>query len=285
VSRKTDKGRLPDFVPLIKSTLKTPAWRAMSHGARSLYVALKVRYNTRLQNSVYMSARHGAEELGSSKDYVARWHHELQHYGFIQVIEGKEARLGSNGEGMAARVRLTEHWYAGRPPTRDFDRWEGTKFHYQKKKQKQKPVPQTGDTPSHKVGTPKPPETTENAQGCPINWGHKETPEPVLQTGDITSLTTPSPETGLGTASWTAPVLTELPWDESWQEIYREKFEPELREQAERLGYQVRRWGKIYSIIRPDGTQFGVKSIASLRLGLRKQRPALLLGRMRALLS
>jgi hypothetical protein len=82
----------------------------MSHGARSLYVALKVRYNTRLQNSVYMSARHGAEELGSSKDYVARWHHELQHYGFIRVIEGKEARLGSDGEGLAAHVRLTEHF-------------------------------------------------------------------------------------------------------------------------------------------------------------------------------
>src|SRR5262249_60003752 len=70
-TRKRDKGRLPDFVPLIKSTVKTPAWRAMSHGARSLYVALKVRYNTRLQNSVYLSARMGAEELGSSKDYVA----------------------------------------------------------------------------------------------------------------------------------------------------------------------------------------------------------------------
>ena len=37
--RNKDKGRLPDFVPLIKSTLKTPAWRAMSHGARSLYVS------------------------------------------------------------------------------------------------------------------------------------------------------------------------------------------------------------------------------------------------------
>jgi hypothetical protein len=72
VSRKRDKGRLPDFVPLIKLTLKAPAWRAMSHGARSLYVALKIRYNTRLQNGVYMSARMGAEELGLSKDYVAR---------------------------------------------------------------------------------------------------------------------------------------------------------------------------------------------------------------------
>ena len=89
MNRKKDKGRLPDFIPLIKSTWKSPSCRAMSHGARSLYVSLKARYNTRLQNGVYMSARMGAEELGSSKDYVARWHHELQHYGFIRVIEGK----------------------------------------------------------------------------------------------------------------------------------------------------------------------------------------------------
>ena len=150
--RNKDKGRLPDFVPLIKSTLKTPAWRAMSHGARSLYTSLKARYNTRLQNSVYMSARMGAEELGSSKDYVARWHHELQHYSFIRVIEGKEARLGSNGEGMAAHVQLTEHWYAGNPPTRDFDR--GTVRNSGMRRQNK------NRNPSHKLGTP-----------CPTNWG------------------------------------------------------------------------------------------------------------------
>jgi hypothetical protein len=176
VSRRKDKGRLPDFVPLIKATLKTPAWRAMSHGARSLYVALKVRYNTRLQNSVYMSARHGAEELGSSKDYVARWHHELQHYGFVRVIEGKEARLGSDGEGLAAHVRLTEHWYAGQPPTREFERWDGTKFRYQKRKQKQKPVPQTGDTPSHKLGTVTTLQTGISSPRRPTNWGHRKAP-------------------------------------------------------------------------------------------------------------
>jgi hypothetical protein len=172
VSRRRDKGRLPDFVPLIKSTLKTPAWRAMSHGARSLYVALKVRYNTRLQNSVYMSARHGAEELGSSKDYVARWHHELQHYGFIRVIEGKEARLGSDGEGMAAHVRRPEHSYAGQAPTRDFERWDGTKFRYRKKNKNR--------NPSYKLGTPR-----------PANWGHlswlmrSTASKSVPQTGDI----------------------------------------------------------------------------------------------------
>ena len=210
--RRKDKGRLPDFVPLIKSTMKTLAWRAMSHGARSLYTSLKCRYNTRLQNGVYMSARMGAEEPGSSKDYVARWHHELEHYGFIRVIDGKEARLGSDGEGMAAHVRLTEHWYAGQSPTRDFDRWDGTKFRYQKKKQKQKPVPQTGDTPSHKLGTVMPLKPAQSAKSRPTNWGHKERPRPVPQTGDITSLTTAQ--------AWSTPVIEELPWSDYWQQVY-----------------------------------------------------------------
>jgi hypothetical protein len=222
VSGKRDKGRLPNFVPLIKSTLKTPAWLATSHGARSLYVSLKVRYNTRLQNGVYMSARMGAEELGSSKDYVARWHHELQHYGFTPVIDGKEARLGFDGEGMAAHVRLTEHPYAGKPPTRDFERWDGTKFKYQKKKQKQKPVPQTGDTPSYKLGTVTPLKTGISTQRRPAKWGHKECALGVPQTGDITSLTTPSvlPSALRGLEQWTVPSLVELEWNESWRRLY-----------------------------------------------------------------
>jgi hypothetical protein len=43
----------------------TPAQRAMSHGARSPYVALRERYNTKLQNSVYLAGRAAVKELGS----------------------------------------------------------------------------------------------------------------------------------------------------------------------------------------------------------------------------
>jgi hypothetical protein len=184
MSRREDKGRLPDFVPLLKGTSRTSAWKAMSHGARSLYIALRSRYNTRLQNAVYVSARIAAEELGSNKDYVARWHHELVHYGFVVVVEG--AHLGSEGEGKAAHVRLTEAWHRGQPPTRDFDRWNGTKFKYEKKKKRTpKPVPQTGDAPSPKLGTPAScklgtrrrvivPQTGDIGTTAkrPSNWGH-----------------------------------------------------------------------------------------------------------------
>jgi hypothetical protein len=41
------------------STINNPAWKALSHGARSLYVALKRRYSQNLHNNgrIYLSQR------------------------------------------------------------------------------------------------------------------------------------------------------------------------------------------------------------------------------------
>jgi hypothetical protein len=168
MSRKQGGGKLPDFVPLFKSTMKTPAWRAMSHGAKSLYVALKCRYHTRLQNAVYLSARVAAKELGSHKDYITRWHRELQYYGFTVMV--RPGHLGVEGKGKAAHLRLTECWHAGEPPTRDFERWNGIKFRYHKKQNvapraKGSGVPQTRDS-SDSTGVIRTP------ADCPTNWGH-----------------------------------------------------------------------------------------------------------------
>lgn len=69
----------------------------MSHGARSLYVALRARYNNKLQNAVYLSIRTAQKELGSfsRKDNIGRWFHELQYYGFVVMESG--ACLGVEG--------------------------------------------------------------------------------------------------------------------------------------------------------------------------------------------
>src|SRR6516165_6685480 len=98
MSRRKNKGRLSPFVPVTKSTINTPAWKVLSHGARSLYVAIKGRYNTNLQNGVYLSTRQAAKELGpaSKKDAIARWFRELMHYGFIVMVSG--AYLGVEGK-------------------------------------------------------------------------------------------------------------------------------------------------------------------------------------------
>jgi hypothetical protein len=124
--------KLAPFVPLTKDTMKTPAWKATSHGARSLYAALKGRYNNKLQNSVYLAGRDASKELGSfsRRDNVRRWFRELDYYGFIRMVS--LAHHGVNGHGRAPHYRLTEEWYNGQVPTRDYLNWDGVIFHEQK---------------------------------------------------------------------------------------------------------------------------------------------------------
>src|SRR5262245_27248813 len=126
--KRQDKGRLPPFVALLKDTLASPAWKEMSHGARSLYVALKARYSSTLHNNgrIYLSQRSAGREIGSSANQITRWFRELQHFGFI--VQTKGGCLGVNGKGMAPRWRLTECGYHNDPPTRDFMRWSGQAF-------------------------------------------------------------------------------------------------------------------------------------------------------------
>ena len=205
MSRKQGGGKLPDFVPLIKSTMRPPAWRAMSHGAKSLYVALKCRYHTRLQNAVYLSARVAAKELGSSKDYITRWHRELQHYGFTVVVT--PGHLGVEGRGKAAHLRLTECWYQGQPPTSDFERWDGTKFRYQKNRvlpsakgrvphnlktaKKRHLAPQTENTSSRVGETLVPHKLKTVSEPIVPRTRDKGTGPTARPTSDITTLTDP----------------------------------------------------------------------------------------------
>jgi hypothetical protein len=131
---RRDKGRLPAFVPLLKDTVKTAAWKALSHGARSLYVALRGRYNLTTQNAVYVSTRDAEEELGqySTRRNIMRWFRELQHYGFIVMVS--PAHHGVNGHGKAPHYRLTEAWYLGKAPSRDFSNWDGIPFTEKRKR-------------------------------------------------------------------------------------------------------------------------------------------------------
>jgi hypothetical protein len=131
---RRDKGRLPPFVPVLKDTIKTAAWKALSHGARSLYVALRSHYNLTTQNAVYVSTRDAEQELGqhSTRRNIMRWFRELQHYGFIVMVS--PAHHGVNGHGKAPHYRLTEAWYLGKAPTRDFLSWDGMRFTEKRKR-------------------------------------------------------------------------------------------------------------------------------------------------------
>ena len=113
--------------------MESPAWRALSLGARGTRLELGANYNTNAHNAVFLSARDGATQLGVCKDTVCKYLHELEHYGFIVEVAG--AHLGVTGTGKAARYRLTDFHHAGKAPTRDFMNWTGELYGH-----KQNPV-------------------------------------------------------------------------------------------------------------------------------------------------
>jgi hypothetical protein len=156
MNKNKDRGRLPPFVPMLKDTLASPAWRAMSHGARSLYVSLKARYSSNLHNNgkLFLSQRVAAHEIGSSFEQIARWFRELQHFGFISQTKG--GSLGLNGKGTAPHWRLTECGYMKDPPTHDFEKWKGEAFtdvRHKRGSRKQNPVAENRNTLLRKTAT------------------------------------------------------------------------------------------------------------------------------------
>jgi len=114
------------YVMLFEETLDTPAWRALSHGARSLYIALKRRWRKDNNGSIFLAQRDAARELGSNRSYVGRWFSELHYYGFVVLT--RRGSLGLDGKGRAPHWRLTELPYMDEEPTRDFIAWNGVKF-------------------------------------------------------------------------------------------------------------------------------------------------------------
>ena len=126
----------PHFVMVTDPVLDSPAWRAMSHGARSLYIALKRRYwpNRKNNGHIYLPQRKAEKELGSNNTQIVRWFRELQYYGFIVMMT--PGYLGVEGKGRAPCWRLTEIAYMrgtsskGKEdmPTMDFLKWNGVRF-------------------------------------------------------------------------------------------------------------------------------------------------------------
>jgi hypothetical protein len=165
--KNKSNGKLPPFVPIFRHTMKSPAWRALSVGARATFLALKANYNTNAQNAVFLSSRDAAKEFGVHKDTASKWLHELEHYGFVVMIQG--AHLGASGVGKAARYRLTDCYYAGQPPTYDFQNWGGVLFD----PKKQNPV--------RKIRTPRPKKPAIRATAEMTQNGNKRPKKPAIR--------------------------------------------------------------------------------------------------------
>jgi hypothetical protein len=190
---KRDKGRLPPFVALLKETLASPAWLAMSHGAKILYVALKARYSSNLHNNgrLFISQRDARREIGSSFNEIARWFRELQHFGFI--VQTRGGSLGVDGKGKAPHWRLTECGYMRDDPTRDFMKWDGTPFKdaVRRRSKKQNPVTEIRNAPLRKLVTP-PLRKSVTPIGTSVTENrHISDRLTVTENRNITSLTTP----------------------------------------------------------------------------------------------
>jgi hypothetical protein len=151
MSRKKRQSFFPGpFVGLIKTTIEAPAWRAMSFGARLLYVDVRsqMRNDAKDNGKRWRSCRDAAKALGTkSTRSIVRWFAENEHYGFMRKTG--DGFLGADGRGIAARYRLTDYHYGTNPPTRDFEKWNGEPFVYSPRRggrKKQNPV-SLGDTP------------------------------------------------------------------------------------------------------------------------------------------
>jgi hypothetical protein len=211
-----NKGRLAPFVPMLKDTMKTEAWRALSYGARALYMALKARYNTKLQGAVYLSTRDAVKELSlhQCRTNIMKWFRELQYYGFIVMVS--LPHHGVNGHGKAAHYRLTEEWYLGKAPTRDFLNWDGVIFQEQKTpkhyQRKYKSRGMYGHTTLECTGIPVGDELSPNTTESGMD-GHPISEESTGMYGDpITSLTTPCAASVLPDATLEpAPIVFQLP--------------------------------------------------------------------------
>jgi hypothetical protein len=143
-TKKRRKNRLPPFIPLIKSIMAMPAWRAMSTGARLLNIELRGHLRNDFSNngSVHLSCRKGAEALGVTTTSIVHWFAENEHYGWLRKTS--EGFLGADGRGIAARYRFTDVPHGTHPPTRDFEKWDGEMFVYtprRPRRKKQNPVP------------------------------------------------------------------------------------------------------------------------------------------------
>jgi hypothetical protein len=114
---------------LFYETTRSPAWKQLSFGSRSLFVALRMRCY-RNNGHVYLPTRDAEEELGrGSRNGIANWFRELEHYGFI--VQTEPASLGVDGKGKSPHWRITDMPTgpgAETSPTKDFLRWDGTVF-------------------------------------------------------------------------------------------------------------------------------------------------------------
>jgi hypothetical protein len=235
MSRRGDKNRdiklRGQFITAFVETRRTPAWKALSMGARELYMTLKVHHFVGFKNNnghIFLSERKAMEEMGvRNRESIRRWYRELQHYGFIVMTS--PGSLGVAGKGKAPQWRLTEletPLADSKEPTLDYKKWDGTPFNGNQawRGRGQKPKKQNpGRETTSRVDAKQRP-VLDAKQRPPHPRSGRETtsisaPHPGRETTSISRLTTgggaggPLVKKEQGKVPWSTPALEPVPGD------------------------------------------------------------------------
>ena len=106
---KRNEARGEHFAPMVRNTMNTPAWRALSPSAQALYPWLKLEWRGPKANNngrIALSVRQAAERMGVGVNTAARAFHDLQAKGFLVVK--RPAQLGVAGQATSPEFELTE---------------------------------------------------------------------------------------------------------------------------------------------------------------------------------
>lgn len=97
------------FTKMIRHTMETPAWRALSPLAQALYPWIKLEWKGPTANNngkISLPVREAATRMGRDKDAVGRAFHDLQAKGFLVLRE--HGRMGLEGKGAPPTYEITE---------------------------------------------------------------------------------------------------------------------------------------------------------------------------------
>jgi hypothetical protein len=134
--RTTSAGdrRRDRYVSLKYSVLESPAYRALSCGARCLLIELLRLWNGSNNGKLFLSIREAAKLVGCANDTAAKLFDELMAKGFIKLNE--RGWFSSQG-GLASTWIITDCPILAQPhaipPTREYLQWNGTDFELPKR--------------------------------------------------------------------------------------------------------------------------------------------------------
>lgn len=129
MARKSRSARMEPgehFTKLIRTTMETPAWRALSPTAQALYPWLKLEWRGPQANNngrIRLSVRQAEERLGVTRRPAIAALHDLQAKGFLHQTEA--ACLGTEGMARGPAFEITELLMPGQDrPRALFKEWQ-----------------------------------------------------------------------------------------------------------------------------------------------------------------